>query len=172
MLQALVTLSNAMLTARAIWTAAVFPHNIVSTIGATQALSHTSILHPGIMSWRSSGTNNEELVENMRRNGLLTTARVAAVRSMTEHGVMASEPSIPPGHETGGSCKLRPRESIRLSGLTPVCFFRLPTSTTVANVLSLLSPPDSTGLIQVHRLWRHYFRPSYGLYSSDSWAES
>ncbi|KAF8499501.1 protein-L-isoaspartate O-methyltransferase [Gautieria morchelliformis] len=69
-----------MLTARAIWTAAVFPHNIVSTTGATQA----SKLHPGNMAWRSSGTSNEELVENLRRNGLLTSARVATAMKQVD----------------------------------------------------------------------------------------
>lgn len=33
----------------------------------------------GSMEWRNSGRSNEELVENMRRNGLLTSGRVAVV---------------------------------------------------------------------------------------------
>jgi hypothetical protein len=75
-----------MLIGGAIWTASLFPR-LVSTAGARQA-PHRSLhnsyrclqqFDSGSMAWRSSGTSNDELVENMKRNGLLTSAKVATV---------------------------------------------------------------------------------------------
>ena len=79
-----------MLVGRAIWTASVFPRLVSPTAGTPQAprrfLYNSSRFLPQFdsdsMAWHSSGASNNELVENMKRHGLLISARVEAVRTM------------------------------------------------------------------------------------------
>ena len=58
------------------------------------------------MAWRCSGTTNVELVQNMARNGIITSDRVVEVRSDTNGVIHRGQIRLRIGYEQGRSCML------------------------------------------------------------------